>query len=123
VFGTSATDELGFAGVCDPNDLRSTLDQRFAGGVAACPANRLSRYEAALWRQLVVGRMDPFRITGSQPQVQGFPFSRFALPSFLRNEANLAALSMLLISDTCCQIVTAKRAKWAKLHNAPKLFE
>jgi len=59
--------------------------------------------------------MDPFRITGSRPQMQGFPFSRVALPSFLRNEANLAALSMLLISDTCCRIVTGKRAKWAKL--------
>jgi hypothetical protein len=59
--------------------------------------------------------MDPFRITGSRPQMQGCPFNRVALPSFLRNEANLAALSMLLISDTCCRIVTAKRAKWAKL--------
>jgi len=29
---------FGFAGVCDPTDLRSTRDQRFAGGVAACPA-------------------------------------------------------------------------------------
>src|SRR5262249_30248857 len=37
MFGTSATGEFGFAGVCDPTDLRSTRDQRFAGGVAACP--------------------------------------------------------------------------------------